>query len=244
MAETPEKQESKIAEAVSAAVSTIYDKVHVRPDAMMQAANAYELGIKDWDDYQRRFPLKLMDDLADEQIKWAKIQVSSLGAVAGLGGLLASIPDTIQFVTLTLRMVTGIAAAYGFNPAPDYLEGKTKVLILQAYLNANLGNTRQKGIEAVGLGATTKLLKSVVQRSDLLIRLIILIGRIIGIRLTKRGLLAGIPLAASGVNAGFNWFYARQIARAAKEEFRGFRDDLRRGKYYDDPDYDGLGNKK
>ncbi len=242
MSPEPKKPEGVIAEAVSSAVSAVYDRVYVRADRMLEAANAYELGMRDWDDYQQRFPLKLMDDLADEQIKWAKVQVSSLGALAGLGGLAAAIPDTLQFVTLTLRMVTGIAAAYGFNPDPQYLEGRTKVLILQAYLNANLGNTPRKGVEAVTLSATTRLLRTAAARSDLLIRLIILIGRILGFRLTRKGLLASIPLAASGANAGFNWYYARQIARAAREEFRAFRDDLRRGKHAGEAEFDGLGN--
>ena len=236
----PEDRESVIAQAVSSAMDVLYDRVYVRADAVLEAAKPYELGFENWDEYQRRMPLKLMDAIADDYIKWGKIQVSGLGALAGFGGWLTMVPDTLQFVTLTLRMVTGIAAAYGFNPDPDYLHGKVKVLILQAYLNANLGNATVKGIEAVSLSTTTKLLQTVAKRSDLLIRIIILIGRIIGIRLTRKGLLASIPIASSGINAGANWYYARQIALSAKEEFRVFRDDLRRGKHRNDPAYEGL----
>ena len=99
-----------------------------------------------------------------------------------------------------------------------------------------------KGVEAVSLSAATKLFRNAVARSRWLPMLLLLIGRILGIRLTRQGIMKTIPVLSAGVNAGFNWHLARQIARGARTELKRFRDDLRLGKHRDDPDYDGLGN--
>lgn len=229
-----------VAEALETAMSVTYDRVAVSRDSVLHSAAGYH-GFKTWDDYQREAGLRLMDEIADAQIRRCKLTVTGFGAVAGLGGLATLVPDTLQFVALTLRMVTGIAAAYGFDPDPYSLKGKVKVLVLQAYLNANLGQTPVKGIEAVTLAATTRLLRNAATRADFLVRLIILIGRVLGVRITRQGLLRSIPVLSSGANAAFNWFYARQIAQAARREFRQFREDLRHGKYAHDPAFEGLG---
>lgn len=227
--------------ALEGAINYTYDHVAVSREGTLKAAQGYNLEFRDWDNYVRAAGIKLMDDIADQQIMGCKVAVSTLGAAAGFGGFLTIVPDTLQFVTLTLRMVTGIAAAYGIDPQPTARGGKNKVLVLQAYLNANLGQTQQKGVQAVTLSTTSKLLKSAAMRSDLLIRIISLLARIIGLRVTKQGILRTIPLVSSGANAGFNWYYARQIATEAKAEFRQFREELRSGKYRNDPDYEGLG---
>ena len=232
--------QNPIAKAIIAALSFIYDQVAVSTRSVLSATRHYDEEYEDWTDYQQRAGFRMMDEIADGHIKACKVQVSGLGAVAGFGGYAALVPDAIQFVTLTLRMVTGIAAAYGFDPAPTYLEGKTKVIVLQAYLNANLGQAGYKGAEKIGLSAITKFLKNVAMRSNLLMKIIVAIGRVIGIRITRAWLLKSVPFVASGVNAGFNWYLAGQIGREAKREFRQFREDLRDGKYRDDDDYDGL----
>jgi hypothetical protein len=227
--------------ALEGAINYTYDHVAVSRESTLKAAQHYNLEFRDWDNYLRAAGLKLMDDIADQQIMRCKVAVSTLGAAAGFGGFATIIPDTLQFVTLTLRMVTGIAAAYGIDPQPTARHGKNKVLVLQAYLNANLGGAQQKGVQAVTLTSTTKLLRTAAARSDLLLRIIVLLARIIGLRVTKQGLMRSIPVISSGTNAGFNWYYARQIAVAAKAEFRQFREELRSGKYRGDPDYEGLG---
>jgi hypothetical protein len=241
----PEKQpddQNPVARAVTAGLEMIYERVAVRKDSTLSDARYQGLVFETWDEYQRRAPFTAMDDIADAHIKTCKVSVSALGAAAGFGGFAAMVPDALQFVTLTLRMVTGIASAYGFDPDPKALDGKVKLLVLQAYLNANLGQTAYKGTEAVALSAATRLFTNVANRADWLILLLGLIGRIIGIRITRQGILRTIPLVSSGVNAGFNWHLAQKIARSARAEFKQFRDDLRLGKYKNEPDYAGLGN--
>jgi hypothetical protein len=233
--------QNAVTTALEGAISYAYDHVAVNKDQVLKAAQRYHADFDDWDKYQRKAGLKLMDEIADSQITSAKVTVSGLGAAAGFGGFLTIVPDTIQFMTLTLRMVTGIAAAYGFDPHPDYLKGKVKVLVLQAYLNANLGQAPSKGIEALTLSATTRLFRNAVTRSDLLMKIILAIAKIMGLRVTRQGLLKSIPIVSSGANAGFNWYYARQIANSSKAEFRQFREELRQGKYKGDPDFEGLG---
>lgn len=232
-----------IARAVSEGAGFIYDRVAVSRETVLKTAQGYDLGFDTWDDYQRRAGLKLMDGIAEGYVRTSKVAVSGLGAAAGFGGFAAIVPDALQFVTLTLRMVTGIAAAYGFDPDPRALDGKVKVLVMQAYLNASTGQAPQKGVEAVALTTTTKLLKTAAVRAELLLKILEILGRLIGLRITREGILKSIPIVASGANAGFNWYYARQIARSAQKELRQFREELRSGKHANDPDFDGLGNR-
>lgn len=231
-----------VSRAVAAALDLAYDQVVVKKERVLH--DAAERGLKpaSWEEYQRTASFTVMDDLADAHIRNCKISVSGLGAAAGFGGLVAAIPDALQFVTLTLRMVTGIAASYGFDPDPDAQHGRTKLLVLQAYANANLRQAAYKGGEAVALSAATRLFRTAAARSRWLPILLRLIGLLIGLRLTRGTILRAIPIVSSGINAGFNWRMASQIAASSRKEFKQFRDDLRLGKYRDDPAYEGLGH--
>lgn len=240
----PEEPEGAIARAVSAAVGKIYDQVAVHKEGVLRAAaeRSSDTDFATWEEYQRLAPFYLMDDLAEAHVANCRMTVTALGAAAGFGGFLTAIPDAMQFVTCTLRMVTGIAAAYGFDPDPEAREGRNKIVILQAYLNANLGQSAYKTGEAITLSTVTVMVKTAAARSRFLINLLILIGRIIGIRLTRGTILRAIPVISSGINAGVNWNLSHSIAKLAKAEFKQFRDELRLGKYRTDPNYDGLGN--
>jgi hypothetical protein len=230
----------RVAAAVSSAINRLYDEVAVSKEEVLQAVQQYELGITTWEEYREKAPSDVMGEIADGYIQWTKIKVSGLGTVLGAGGAALLIPDTLQFVGFSLRMVTGIAAAYGFDPHPQCLEGRMKTITLQAYLNANLGKAAVTGVERVSISGVVKFLKTAAMRSHFLLRLIVLIGRLIGLRISRQLLLRAIPGVAAGINGMLSWYLARGIARNAKAEFRQFRRDIRHGKYKSDPDYAGI----
>jgi hypothetical protein len=230
----------KVVDAVTGAISLTYDKVAVDHESILKGARHYELDLNTWEDYQRRAPSEVMEQLADSHIKRCKIVVSGLAVPLGAGGLPLLIPDLLQFIAATLRMVTGIAAAYGFDPAPEYLEGKVKSIILQAYLNGLVGKKAVTGVEKLTLGATTKFLRTVAMRSNFLIKVIVAIGKIFGVRITRQVLLKAVPGVSGAINGALSWVLVQQIAKQAKADFKQFREELRQGKYRDDPDYDGF----
>ncbi|GDX40837.1 hypothetical protein LBMAG21_11290 [Armatimonadota bacterium] len=234
---------SKISQAIINALSSLYDKVALDKNVILQSAtHSYHLDISTWEDYQHHAPVIVMDEIANGYIKATKIKVSGLGAACGFGGLLTAIPDVLQFVAFTLRMVTEIAAAYGFDPAPDCMEGRVKCVVLQAYLNGTLGQSVIEGAEKIGVNMATKFLKNVALRTNFLMRIIVAIGKAIGVRVTRKMLLKSVPVIASAVNGGMNWMLAQEIAASTQTEFRMFRAELRAGKYSHDPDYFGMGN--
>ena len=238
-----EENQSKVSQAVTGVLSATYDRVALDKNVILRSARQhYHLTLPTWEDYQHKAPLDVMDDIANGYIKATKITVSGAGAVCGLGGIAAAVPDVIQFLGFTLRMVTEIAAAYGFDPAPDCMEGRIKCVVLQAYLNANLGHSAIDGVEKIGVSAATKYLKNVAMRKDFLIKIIIAIGKAIGIRVTRKMLLKAVPGVASIAGGGMNWMLAQKIAAGAQAEFRAFREELRVGKYARNPDYNGMGN--
>lgn len=238
----PGKNGNAVEKALTQGLSALYDRVAVRKETVLAAAKEHGLTFESWEQYQRRAPFRVMDAIADDHVRRCRLTTSGLGAAAGFGGLFAVVPDALQFVALTLRMVTGVAAAYGFDPSPQALDGRVKVIVLQAYLNANLGGAASKAKEAVTLATAAKLCETVATRATWLMRLIVLIARLLGLRLTETGIVRSIPLVSSGVNATFNWFLARKIADISRAELKQFRDDLRLGKYRGDPAYEGLGN--
>ena len=238
-----EDTQNKISKAVSEALNVTYDKVALDKNAILHSAQRhYHLNLLTWEDYQQRASMDVMDEIANGYIKAAKIKVSGLGAFCGFGGIAAAIPDILQFVGFTLRMVTEIAAAYGFDPAPNCMEGRIKCVVLQAYLNANLGHSAVDGIEKIGVSAATKFLKNVAMRKNFLIRIIVAIGKALGVRVTRKMLLTFVPGIGSVAGGGMNWILAQKIAASAQAEFRNFRQELRAGKYAGDPDYNGMGN--
>lgn len=238
-----DEKQGKVSQAVANALSAAYDKVALDKNAILRSARQhYHLPLTTWQEYQHHASFDVMDEIADGYIKATKITVSGAGAVCGLGGLATAIPDVVQFMGFTLRMVTEIAAAYGFDPAPDCMEGRIKCVVLQAYLNANLGHSAIDGMEKLGVSAATKYLKNVAMRKDFLIRIIVAIGKALGLRVTRKMLLKVVPGIASVAGGGMNWFLAQKIAASAKAEFRAFREELRTGKYACDPDYNGMGN--
>jgi uncharacterized protein (DUF697 family) len=238
----PREWMDKIAKAVSDVVSFTYDRVAVKKEDVLKATKCYGIDADGWKAYQQKAPFKVMDEVADGYILWTKIKVSGLSVPLGAAGLPAAIPDAVQFLGFTIRMVTGIAAAYGFDPDPDYLQGKVKTIILQAYLNGNVGKGTVEGVEKLTAAAAVKFLKNVPMRSNFLMKLIVAIGKVFGIRVTRQLLLKAVPGVSGAINGGLSWYLVRQIAKQAKEEFRTFRKDLRDGKYRGDEDYVGLGN--
>ena len=240
-----DEKQSKISQAVANALSATYDKVALDKDTILRSARQhYHFPLTTWEEYQHHASFGMMDEIADGYIKATKIKVSGAGAVCGLGGFAAAIPDVIQFLGFTLRMVTEIAAAYGFDPAPDYMEGRVKCIVLQAYLNGNLGHSAIDGVEKIGVSAATKFLKDVAMRKNFLVKIIVFIGKALGLRITRKILLMAVPILGSMAGSGMNWYLAHKIADSAKKEFRVFREELRSGKYAHDSDYNGMGNYK
>jgi hypothetical protein len=230
-----------VTEAIAKSVTWTYDKIAVRKDTVFEnAVRHYELPFDEWRQYQKDASFRVMDEIANGYILQCKVQVIGLGALMGPGGFATIVPDAVQFLGFTLRMVTGIAAAYGFDPDPKFLEGRTKAVILQAYLNANIGKGAAEAGGKIGAGVAFKFFKNVAMRSNALAVLVVSIGKVLGIRITRQWLLRSIPFVASAANAGINWYLARAIGEEVRTEFRQFRKDLRAGKYGDDSDYDDL----
>ena len=234
---------NKLNQEVTNGLSGTYDKVALDKNVILQSARQqYRLDVPTWNDYQNNAPSKIMEEIADGYIMGCKLKVSGLGTAFGLGGLVTAVPDALQFLYFTLKMVTEIAAAYGFDPNPNYLEGKVKCIVLQSYLNGNIGHSAIDGAEKIGISAVTKFLKNVAMRKNILIKIIVAIGKVLGIRVTRSLLLKAVPVIACAAGGGLNWWLAQKIANNAKSEFGSFRQDLRAGKYKHDSDYDGLGN--
>jgi hypothetical protein len=239
----PPEDSNPLVRAITAALNYTYDQVAVSREDILKATKHYDLQFTSWDDYQRRAPFSMMEQIANGYIRWTKIKVSGLAFPLAMGNIALAVPDTLQYLGFTLRMVTGIAAAYGFDPHPDHLGGKVKSIVLQAYLNGNLGRGAIEGAGKLSLGAATKFLKTVPMRTNFLMRVIVAIGKALGIRITRKLLLTWVPIAGGVFNSAFSWGLANGIAMSARKDFSDFREEIRSGKYRNDPDYQGLGDE-
>ncbi len=232
----PRMPTDRLQQGLADAIAFTYDRVHVRrEDVLRRAAERGFPGLS-WQQYREQASGKLMDAIADSYIRPTNLTVTAAGAASGLAGLPGLLPDALQFLALTLRMVTGIAAAYGFDPDPDARQGAARALVLQAYVNAHFGRSAKKATESLTLAAAARGLRHATNRAGWILDLMLFLARLIGLRITRQGLIRGIPVVASGVNAGFNWYHARKIARSAREEFREFREQIWRGAGRHDPE--------
>jgi hypothetical protein len=231
---------SNITPHITSILNKTYDTVAVPKERIISAANHYDLQYDSWHSFCRDAPITVMEQMANGFIADCSLKVAGLGTALGAGGIISILPDTVQFLGFTLRMVTAIAAAYGFDPAPDNLEGRVKIIVLQAYLNGNLGHSSIEGVERLGISAVTKYLKTVPMRTNFLMKLIVGIGKIFGIRVTRNMLLKGVPMLAAGISGALNYKLAQDIGERANAEFKTFRREIREGKYSNDPDYTNL----
>ncbi len=186
-----------------------------------------DAGVKDIDDL-RALNLRQLDALADSFHRWAIGYAVVEGGATGAAGLAGITVDIPSLLTLTLRTVRGVGTCYGYvsndEPEQQFVRGiiaaagansvaeKTAALPFLRELEVTLLRQTFKSMAAKAAGQVVGKEAAIVALRSL--------ARQLGVNLTKRKILQGIPLLGGGVGALANYTFIDDIATAARRSYQ------------------------
>lgn len=193
----------------------IYDLISVSREDILADAKGLGIQISSIEDL-RSVRTSVLDGLADQYIRNAKLMTSLSGAGLGAGGLMLVGPELSILAANILRMAQRLAIVYGF----DYTK-PGEALHVWAALARALGVEKIKdGASSVAVRTLPKLLATGPARSQAFKTLIKLIAARLGLLVTERGLARALPLVGAAVAGVTNFQLVRDIGGKIQAYFR------------------------
>ena len=211
-----------IEKAIGGLVGLLTDLAHwtVRPEAIYEEYR--KAGFDHIKTSSDIFSLDLED--ADRVNGWLgakyKTLTSAEGAVAGYFGLPGIPPDIIALITLNQRAIGEYATYYGF----DISSQQERLFALNIL---GLTSSPKDASKQVAMAQLVRIAQDVAKKKawkDLerhsFVKIMQIIARSLGIRLTKAKLAQIIPVTGAVVGAGFNAYYTDKVCDAAFHLYR------------------------
>lgn len=206
-----------IEKAVGGLVSFLNDIAQwtVRPEAIYEEYR--KLGFKRIKKPRNIFTLHLEDADRVTGFLAAKYKTLAIAEGAGTGyvGLPGIPPDIIALVTLNLRAIGEYATYYGF----DISSQQERLFALNIL---GLASSPNDAAKEVAMGQLVRIAQDVAKKKtwkhlekQSFVRIIQIIARSLGIRLTKAKLAQIVPVLGAIVGAGFNAYYTDKVCDAA-----------------------------
>ena len=193
----------------------LYEIISVAPEDIL--ADARGLGIKVTSiDELRRVRTSVLDGLADQYIRNAKLMTSLSGAGLGAGGLVLAGPELSILSASLVRLAQRLAVVYGF----DYQSPAEAIHVWAAIARALGVENITDGTSKVAVRSIPKLLATGPARSGVFKALIRMIAARLGILVTERGLARALPLVGAGVAAVSNFQLIRDLGGKIQGYFR------------------------
>ena len=206
-----------IEKVIGGLVSLLNDLAHwtVRPDAIYEEYR--KSGFDNIKTPRDIFSLDLED--ADRVNGWLGAKYKTLagaeGAGAGYVGLPGIPPDIAALITLNQRAIGEYATYYGFNISSQ----QERMFALNIL---GLASSPNDAAKEVAMAQLVRIAQDVAKKKvwrDLerhsFVRIIQIIARSLGIRLTKAKLAQVVPVTGALVGAGFNAYYTNKVCDAA-----------------------------
>ena len=216
------KKSNKIFHKVLAAVETAIagcmdagqDIVKFTYDKNKAVKKFKKRGIKSLDDLYKIDVMEL-DKLSRRVVLSNKITGFIEGFAFGLGNITAAIADIPVFFSLTFRVMQQIAANYGYDPE-DSREKlfMVKLMSFGTAIKSSGKLTIQAELQTLKVGIkryTFKKLQEMGGRYSVVITARS-IGKNVGLRLTKKTLLKGIPILGGAFGGFFNYGFIKNMA--------------------------------
>jgi hypothetical protein len=222
-----------VEKAIGGLVSLLNDFAHmtVRPEAIFEEYRKF--GYENVKSVNDIFSLDLED--ADKVNGWLsakyKTAATTEGAATGYFGLPGIAPDIIALITLNQRAIGEYATYYGF----DISNQSERLFALNILGYASSPNDTAKQVAMAQLirisqdVAKKKVWKELEKSS--FVKIIQIIAKSLGTRLTKAKLAQIVPITGSVVGGGFNAYYTTKVCEAA---FYLYRERFLAEKYGDD----------
>ena len=192
----------------------VYELISVSTDDILADAKGLGIQISSIDEL-RAVRTTVLDGLADQYIRNAKLMTSLSGAGLGAGGLLMAGPEISILSANILRMAQRLAIVYGF----DYRKPGEALHVWAAL-------ARALGVEKVSDGAGPVAVRNLPKllaggaRSQAFKSLIKMIAARLGILVTERGLARALPLVGAAVAGVTNYQLVRDLGGKIQSYFR------------------------
>jgi hypothetical protein len=192
----------------------LYELISVSSDDILADAKGLGIQIRSIDEL-RSVRTTVLDGLADQYIRNAKLMTSLSGAGLGAGGLLMVGPEISILAANILRMAQRLAIVYGF----DYKQPGEALHVWAAL-------ARALGVEKVSDGAGSVAVRNLPKllaggaRTQAFKSLIKMIAARLGLLVTERGLARALPLVGAAVAGVTNYQLVRDLGGKIQSYFR------------------------
>ncbi len=162
-----------------------------------------------------RIDVSELDKLARRVVLENKVTGFVEGFTFGLGSITAAIADIPIFFTLTFRVMQQIASIYGYDPEdPKEKLYMIKLMSLATAIQGTGKLTVQAELQTLRIGIkryTFKKLQEMGGKYSVILTART-VGKNVGLRLTKKTLLKGIPIIGGIFGGLFNYGFIKQMA--------------------------------
>jgi len=216
------KRIKKVSTRVSSAVETAVcgcmdagqDIVNFTYDKEKAVKKFKNNGVNTLDDLYKIDVTKL-DKIARKVVLENKVVGLVEGFAFGLGNITAAIADIPIFFTLTFRVMQQIASIYGYDP--EDLKEKLYMIKLMSYGTATKGGAKlglQTELQTLKVGIKKYTFKKMQEMGGKYSIVITArsVGKNVGVRLTRKTILKGIPLIGALFGGFFNYGFIKQMA--------------------------------
>lgn len=192
----------------------IYELISVSTEDILADAKGLGIQVSSIDEL-RLVRTTVLDGLADQYIRNAKLMTSLSGAGLGAGGLLFAGPEISILAANILRMAQRLAIVYGF----DYRKPGEALHVWAAL-------ARALGVEKVSDGAGSVAVRNLPKllaggtRTQAFKSLIKLIAARLGLLVTERGLARALPLVGAAVAGVTNFQLVKDLGGKIQAYFR------------------------
>ena len=193
----------------------IYELISVSSEDILADAKGLGIQISSVEEL-RSVRTSVLDGLADQYIRNAKLMTSLSGAGLGAGGLILVGPELSILAANILRMAQRLAIVYGF----DYKQ-PGEALHVWAALARALGVEKIKdGAGTVAVRNLPKILATGAARTQAFKTLIKMIAARLGLLVTERSLARALPLVGAAVAGVTNYQLVRDLGGKIQSYFR------------------------
>jgi hypothetical protein len=173
-------------------------------------------------------PLEALDDEAGRIRNWAVAYASGEGAIAGAAGLVSLPLDIPATVALSLRTIRRIGRNYGYDAAGE--EERRFVHGVLAIASANSAGQKRLALDRLHeIGAEAHAQQWAILgeraarravRAESMLLLVRDLAEQLGINLSRRKVLAAMPIVGAAIGATVNGWYMRDIAIASQRAYQ------------------------
>lgn len=176
----------------------------------------------------RGIDLARCDELADSVHNWAIGAAVVEGTATGAGGVLAAPLDIPLIITLAMRTIHKIGCCYGFEARSQhdqrFVLGALSAACANSVAEKTAALTLLRTVEVTVARQTWRKIaeeaaKSALSREAGIIALRDL-AKQLGVNLTKRRVLAAIPVVGAAVGGSVNGWFIREVGWSARRVFQ------------------------